>query len=343
MYQAICRRSGQHDGLFYYCVLTTGIYCVPSCSSKKPLLKNVQFHATTAEAQAAGYRACKRCSPDQVGASGKNAPTIARICRLLESGQQSPTLEQLAEKVGHSPSHTHRIFREATGITPQNYAEAVRRARLQSTLGTSPSVVRAAVAAGYGSTASLYRKAEGDLGMSPQAYRKQGAKEVIHFAIAACSLGPILVASTHRGVCAILFGEEPEALVNDLQHRFSQAELMGASQDYNDVVAAVVALVERPKLPFNLPLDVQGTAFQQKVWTELRRVQAGETVSYAELAARIGRPSSFRAVAGACARNPLALVIPCHRVVKKDGGLSGYRWGVENKRKLLEREREPQK
>ncbi|MEY4763820.1 MAG: hypothetical protein RI907_493 [Pseudomonadota bacterium] len=265
---------------------------------------------------------------------------MARLCRHIEQAEVTPTLAELAQLAQLSPYHLQRVFKAVTGVSPKAYAMAHRTQRLRAHLPTSPSVTSALHEAGYGSAARLYAEAEGVLGMRPDDYRQGGRHAVIRFAVGQCSLGAILVAATERGVCAILLGDEPDALLRDLQDRFPRAELLGGDADFEHTVAQVVGLVEAPKLGLSLPLDVQGTAFQQRVWQALRAVPAGATVSYAELAARIGAPSAARAVAGACAANPVAVAIPCHRVVRNDGALSGYRWGVERKRALLRREAE---
>jgi len=272
--------------------------------------------------------------------SAQHAQLIARLCRHIEQAEQPPTLAELAALAQLSPHHLQRVFKAITGLSPKAYASAHRAQRLRAHLPGSTSVTAALHEAGYGSAGRFYAEAEGVLGMHPGDYRLGGRQAVIRFAVGQCSLGAILVAATERGLCAILLGDEPGALVRDLQDRFPRAELLGGDATFEHTVAQVVGLVEAPQLGLHLPLDVQGTAFQQRVWQALRAVPAGATVSYAELAMRIGAPSAARAVAGACAANPLAVAIPCHRVVRNDGALSGYRWGVERKRALLLREAE---
>ena len=335
---AIQRRDADADGSFYYSVRTTGVYCKPSCGARPALRKNVAFHATAADAEAAGFRPCLRCKPDQPPLAERQAALIARACQLIEDADSEPDLDTLAEAVGISRFHFHRLFKKHTGITPKAYAAARRAARLQQELGQSPSVTDALYAAGYNSSARFYADAPGVLGMTPGAFRSGGSGSRIHFAIGQCSLGAILVAASPKGICAILIGDEPDALARDLQDRFPRAELVGADPAFEKTVAQVVGFVEAPRIGLDLPLDVRGTAFQQRVWQALREIPPGQTVSYAELAARLGMPSGARAIAGACAANPVAVAIPCHRVVRNDGALSGYRWGVERKQALLERE-----
>ena len=335
---AVQRREHDADGQFYYSVRSTGIYCRPSCPSRGALRANVAFHASCAAAEAAGFRACQRCQPALAPLAERQAQAVARACRIIDEAEQAPDLDSLAQAVGMSRFHFHRIFKAHTGITPKAYASARRTARLQQGLGVAPSITDALYDAGFGSSGRFYAASAGALGMTPGRYRAGGQGETIRFAVGACSLGAILVAATASGICAILIGDEPEPLLRDLQERFPQADLVGAEPGFEQTVAQVVGLVEAPRLGLDLPLDVRGTAFQRRVWEALRAVPAGSTVSYTELAARIGLPTGARAVAGACAANPVAVAIPCHRVVRTDGALSGYRWGVERKRTLLDRE-----
>ena len=335
---AVQRRDRDADGQFYYSVRSTGVYCRPSCPSRGALRANVAFHASCAAAEAAGFRACQRCHPTLPPLAERQAAAVARACRLIDEAEQAPDLDSLAQAVGMSRFHFHRIFKAHTGITPKAYASARRTVRLQQGLATAPSVTDALYDAGFGSSGRFYEASAGALGMTPGRYRAGGQGETIRFAVGACSLGAILVAATTSGICAILLGDEPEPLLRDLQERFPQAELEGAEPGFERTVAQVVGFVEAPRLGLDLPLDVRGTAFQRRVWEALRAVPAGSTVSYAGLAERIGLPTGARAVAGACAANPVAVAIPCHRVVRLDGALSGYRWGVERKRTLIERE-----
>jgi AraC family transcriptional regulator, regulatory protein of adaptative response / methylated-DNA-[protein]-cysteine methyltransferase len=334
----IVARDKTADGCFWYSVATTGIYCRPSCPSRTANPRNVQLHDTLAAAKATGFRPCKRCNPDGISIEEENAAIIAQACRLIEESEEEPSLNDLAEAVGRSPSYFHRMFKAITGLTPKDYAVAHRAAKVRQGLDSGNSVTEAMYDAGFNSSGRFYEKSTGLLGMTPTQYRAGGANEEIRFAVGETSLGAILVASSKKGVASILLGTDPDTLVRDLQDRFPKARLIGADGDYEALVATVVGFVEAPNLGFDLPLDVRGTAFQQRVWQALQEIPVGQTVSYAEVARRIGSPKAVRAVAGACAANNLAVAIPCHRVVRNDGSLSGYAWGVERKRVLLDRE-----
>jgi AraC family transcriptional regulator of adaptative response/methylated-DNA-[protein]-cysteine methyltransferase len=335
---AVRRRDRRADGAFYYSVRTTGVYCRPSCAARQARRENVRFHATAADATRAGFRACKRCRPDAEGVADARAAGVARACRLMETEEAMPSLGRLADAAGLSRFHFHRVFKQLTGLTPRAYARAHRAHRVRDELTRAQSVTDALYGAGFSSSGRFYADAPAILGMTPSDFRSGGAGAAIRFAVGECSLGSILVAATARGVCAILLGDDPDALVRELQDRFPRARLVGGQRDFEDLVARVVAFVEAPALGLDLPLDVRGTAFQQRVWQALREIPAGRTSTYTSIAARIGVPRAVRAVARACAANTLAVAIPCHRVVRRDGSLSGYRWGVERKRRLLERE-----
>ena len=337
-WDAVRQRDSKADGQFYYSVRSTGVYCRPSCAARPALRANVAFHASCAEAEAAGFRPCLRCKPGQPPLAERQAAIVAQSCRLIEASEALPDLDTLAQAAGMSRFHFHRVFKAHTGITPKAYAAARRGERVKAGLALPGTVTDTLYAAGFNSSGRFYAATPGLLGMTPGAFRAGGSGAVIRFAIAACSLGALLVASTDKGVCAILLGDDADMLLRDLQDRFPQADLRGAEPDYEQTVAKVIGMVEAPALGLDLPLDVRGTAFQQRVWQALREIPAGSTVSYAELARRIGLPTGARAVAGACAANALAIAIPCHRVVRNDGALSGYRWGVERKQQLLERE-----
>ena len=338
---AIMQRDPAADGQFFYSVRTTGIYCRPSCSSRRARPENVAFHATSSAAAAAGFRPCKRCVPDGASPYQKLADRVREACRFIESAPTIVPLSVLAGRVNMSDYHFHRIFKRITGVTPRAYAAANRGHRVRGELRARDSVTQAIFEAGYNSNGRFYEQSNQMLGMTPTCYRAGGAETVIRFAVVECSLGSILVASSERGVCSILLGDDPDRLVRDLQDRFSRASLVGGDKSFETLVARVVGLVEKPSLGLGLPLDIRGTAFQQRVWQALREVPAGKTASYSEIAARICAPTSTRAVAQACAANAIAVAIPCHRVVRRDGSLSGYRWGAERKRALLERERLP--
>ncbi len=334
----VVARDKAADGSFWYSVSTTGIYCRPSCPSRTANPKNVTFHETTASARATGFRPCKRCNPDGPSLENENAVLVAKACRLIEQSEEEPSLEELADAVQLSASYFHRVFKAVTGLTPKDYAAAHRAKKVREGLETGSSVTGAMYDAGYNSSGRFYEKSTDILGMTPTQYREGGLNEEIRFAVGQTSLGAILVASSTKGVASILLGDDPDKLVRDLQDRFPKARLTGADREYEALVARVVGFVENPHVGLGLPLDVRGTAFQRRVWHALQDIKVGERVSYAEVARRIGAPGSMRAVAAACAANNLAVAIPCHRVVRNDGSLSGYAWGVERKRALLDRE-----
>ena len=335
---AVVAHDRRADGTFYYSVSTTGVYCRPSCGSRRANPKNVRFHRTTADAERAGFRPCKRCRPDQPGLEQRDAARVADICRVIEAADEMPSLATLATRAGLSPYHFHRVFKAITGVTPKAYATAHRTKRVRNELTRRKTVTEAIYDAGFNSGGRFYETSDQLLGMTPTDYRAGGARTEIRFAVGECSLGSILVAQSAKGVCAILLGDDPDALVRDVQDRFPHATLLGGEAAFEQTIARVIGFVEAPALGLDLPLDVRGTAFQQRVWQALREIPLGSTASYTEIAARIGVPNGARAVAQACGANALAVAIPCHRVVRTDGSLSGYRWGIERKRKLLQRE-----
>ena len=335
----VIQRDVAADDAFVYAVKSTGIYCRPSCPSRKAKPKNVQFFASPDDAEAAGYRACLRCNPKGQSSAQANAATITKACRLSEQADEMPRLEALAVSVGLSPFHFHRQFKAITGVTPRAYGAAHRARKVRDELGDKEaSVTHAFYSAGYSSPSRFYEQSNAVLGMTPTAFRHGGKDVAIRFAVGQCSLGAILVACTNKGICAITLGDNPEELVHGLHDRFPKANMVGGDGDFEQLMAQVVGLVEAPQIGLDLPLDVRGTAFQQRVWQALREIPAGQTASYAEIARRIGQPKSARAVAQACGANPAAVAIPCHRVVRNDGALSGYRWGVERKHALLAKE-----
>ena len=326
------------DGKFYYAVKTTGVYCLPSCTARPALRRNVIYFPTPEKAEQAGFRACKRCWPKGPKLAEEHGAAVACACRAIENTEKEPALEDLAKIARMSTFHFHRVFKATTGVTPKAYAAARRSRRVRAALAKPGTVTKAIYEAGFGSNGRFYAKSAETLGMTPTAFRKGGAGTTIRFAVGQCSLGSVLVAASEKGVCAITLGDDPEALVKDLQDRFPKAEIIGADAGFESVVAKVVGLIEAPRADPGLPLDIRGTAFQQRVWQALREIPLGSTASYADIAKRIGAPKAVRAVAGACAANHIAVAIPCHRVLHKDGSLSGYRWGVERKRSLLQRE-----
>jgi len=333
----IVARDAASDGRFWYSVATTGVYCRPSCSSRQARPENVTIHDSLAEARATGARPCLRCHPE---GDDVRARMVADACRRIDAAEVEPTLAMLAGKAGLSPAHFQRVFKATVGLSPRAYAVAIRSERARASLQKGNSVTDAIQAAGYGSTSRFYEGAGSELGMAPSRYRRGGPGERLRYAVAPCSLGLVLAASTEQGLAVIQLGDDPDALVQELRGRFPSAELVPANEDYAAVLAQVAAFVDAPRRGLDLPLDIRGTAFQRRVWDALRRVPAGRTTSYAELARAMGEPSAARAVAGACAANPLAVAVPCHRVVRGDGGLSGYRWGVDRKRRLLAAEAE---
>lgn len=336
----VVARDANADGQFYYSVKTTGVYCRPSCTARPARPANVQFHKTREEAEKAGFRPCKRCKPDQPSLLERHTAMIADVCRFIENSESQPSLRELAVRAKLSACYFHRVFKMVTGLTPKAYTAAHQAKQIRHELESSKPVTDAIFDAGYNSNSRFYEKSNQLLGMTPSDYRTGGANTDIRFAVGECSLGSILVAMSDRGVCAIFLGDDPDALVRDLQDRFPRSNLIGGDNEFEQRVAKVVGFVEAPSIGLHLPLDIRGTAFQQRVWQALREIPAGSTASYTDVAKRIGSPQSVRAVASACAANNLAVVIPCHRVVRNDGGLSGYRWGVERKRALLEKEAE---
>jgi AraC family transcriptional regulator, regulatory protein of adaptative response / methylated-DNA-[protein]-cysteine methyltransferase len=339
---AVVARDPAFEGKFVYAVKTTGIYCRPTCPSRLAKAKNVEFYLTCQEAESADFRACQRCRPNEASPTDQHGAVIAEACRRIEDADTLPTLTGLAAALGMSPYYFHRLFKSVTGLSPKAYGAAHRARRVRQQLSEGKnSVTEVIYGAGFNSNSRFYETSNDMLGMTPTAFRGGGADAEIRFATGECSLGSILIARSSKGVCAILLGDDPATLVRDLQDHFPKANLIGGDADFERLVAKVVGFVDAPALGLDLPLDVRGTAFQQRVWRALREIPVGETVSYAELARRVGEPTSVRAVAQACAANNIAVAIPCHRAVKNDGALSGYRWGAERKRALLEKEAQP--
>ena len=305
-YEAVRRRDRASDGRFFYAVRTTGVYCRPSCAARLALRENVSFHPDPASAERAGFRPCKRCRPTEPSQQQRYAALVRAACRTIDGAEQPPALADLAREAGLSAYHFHRVFKEAAGVTPKAYASARRADRLQQGLATAGSVTQAIYDAGFNASSRFYEGAAGRLGMTPRAYRDGGDGNAIRFAVGECSLGAILVAATEKGVCAISFDDDPAALVRALQDRFPKAELTGGDAAFDATVARVVGAVEAPGTGLDLPLDIRGTAFQQRVWQALRSIPPGQTASYAQVAAAVGAPAAIRAVAGACAARAIA-------------------------------------
>lgn len=339
-WKAVRERDARADGHFVYGVRTTGVYCRPSSATRLPRRENVEFFDSAEAAEAAGYRQSRRRHADRSRAAEERASIVAASCRRIEAADARVPLEELARAAGMSSFHFHKVFKAETGLTPRAYAAAARAKRLRAELGSKRRTVTGAIyGAGFGSSSRFYEASDRTLGMRARDYQAGGEGTVIRFAVGQCALGAVLVAQSPRGVCAIALGDDPDRLVRELHDQFPKAELVGGDATFERLVAEVVGFVEAPELGLKLPLDVRGTAFQERVWRALAEIPAGVTMSYAELAARIGAPSAVRAVAHACAKNRIAVAIPCHRVVRRDGALAGYRWGVARKRALLERER----
>ena len=335
--EAIRQRDRAFDGVFVFGVRTTGVYCRPSCASRPARPENLSFHESPGAAETAGFRPCKRCRPDKPSADAHQS-AVERACKIIRTSEETPALAALAKAVGMSPYHFHRVFKKATGVTPKAFAAAKRADRATEKLRTAPTVTEAIYSAGFNSASRFYEDANARLGMTPGQLRRGGDGVTIRFAIGDCSLGSVLVAASDRGICSILLGDDAAALLRELQDRFPRAELVGGDAGFEQIVARIIGFVENPRRGLDLPLDIRGTAFQQQVWEALRAIPAGQTASYAQIAKAIGKPAAHRAVAQACSQNLLAVAIPCHRVVRKDGDTSGYRWGVERKRALLNRE-----
>ena len=336
-WNAVLERDAAHARAFVYAVRTTGIYCVPTCPSRRPKRANVEFFASPSNARDAGYRACLRCTPD--AEHGAEVEFIASVCAFIAGSERPPSLEAMAKHAGVSASHLHRTFKAQTGQTPREFAADVRSARVRALLQQGRSVTEALYEAGYGSASRFYSESGATLGMTPSRYRNGGKGVEIRSTVAETSLGHALVAATEVGVCAVALGDDAAVLVSQLRARFPRATFVATDDTFEAWVARVVLAIEGTAAPSTLPLDIRGTAFQHRVWRALSALPRGTTISYADLAAAIGRPSAARAVAAACAANELAIVVPCHRVVRSDGSLSGYRWGLERKRALLDRER----
>ncbi|WP_041524977.1 bifunctional DNA-binding transcriptional regulator/O6-methylguanine-DNA methyltransferase Ada [Gilvimarinus agarilyticus] len=340
-WRLVLARDARADGQFVYAVQTTGVYCRPSCPARRPKRANVSFYINAYSAELAGYRPCKRCCP--AAAITRDDQAVISVCqalqRALERLQRLPSAAQLAADVGLSASRLQRLFTAALGITINQYAQALRSRQVQQALAAGSAITDAILAAGYSSTGHFYQKATSELGMPARRYQRQGQTMTIEYATAQTTLGQLLVARSEVGVCAIALGDNPQSLAAELKQQFANAHRVEPSGEFEQLLQQVIALVEQPGgRSVTLPLDIRGTAFQRRVWQALQQITPGQTIHYSELAQRIGAPNSARAVANACGANKLAIAIPCHRVVRQDGSLSGYRWGVERKRELLKRE-----
>jgi AraC family transcriptional regulator, regulatory protein of adaptative response / methylated-DNA-[protein]-cysteine methyltransferase len=341
-WQAVAQRDRAADGRFVYAVSTTGVYCRPSCPSRRPRPANVAFFADPAAAERAGYRACRRCRPQEKAADPK--PVMVQqacdlIVRALDDGDAAPSLAALGTALHLSPFHLQRLFKRTLGISPRDYAAAQRLARVKARLKDGEDVTAALYGAGYGSSSRLYEQADAKFGMTPATYRKHGAGAEIGYTIGPSPLGRLLVAATARGVCAVMLGNDDAGLIAELEGDFSAATLRREDKRLGPWVTTILDHLAGSEPMLDLPLDVRASAFQWQVWRELVRIPAGETASYRTIAERIGKPRAARAVGNACARNPVSLVIPCHRALRGDGTLGGYRWGLERKAKLLAREK----
>ena len=337
-WNAVAYKNERADGAFVYAVTTTGVYCRPVCASRRPNRRHVRFFASCQDAERAGFRACKRCRPNARALPKPAREAAVRACKLIDDAVEPPKLEHLAKAVGFSPSYLHRVFHAVVGLTPKSYAQGKRTRRLRRGLESGRSVTSAIYNAGFASSSRCYESAAATLGMPPGKYQSGAPGIVIRYAVAKSYLGWVLVAATARGVCVIELGDAAAELRERLRRRFAKANLIENDQDFAATLKQVVAFLEAPREGLGLPLDIQGTVFQQRVWKALQAIPAGSTITYTELAERIGAPTAIRAAARACATNPLSVAIPCHRVVGADGDLRGYRGGIERKRALLERE-----
>jgi AraC family transcriptional regulator of adaptative response/methylated-DNA-[protein]-cysteine methyltransferase len=336
---AVLERDTTAVGRFVYAVRSTGVFCHPNCPSRRPNRSNVRFFDSASEAESAGYRACKRCRPNQTPSFDPVAKQLTLACRFIEEAENGPSLSEIASHVGLSPFYLHRTFRNRLGVTPKQYTSARRALRLKMQLALGERVADAIYAAGYGACGRCYAQAAEILGMTPKQYRNHGEGRDIRFATASCVLGRVLVAVTKKGICHIALGNDDSTLAVELLARLPAARQVARDKELQELLTAVVSLIESPAKDVAFPLDIRGTAFQQKVWLALRAIPPGQTLTYAKLAVAIGRPEAVRAVASACAANTLAIAVPCHRIVRSDGKLGGYRWGGGRKKALLERER----
>ena len=339
-WQVFMARDAAYDGQFVVAVRSTGIYCRPSCPARRPRRENAVFYPAPVEAETAGYRPCRRCHPEQAGSASVQTEWVAQACRLIEAAaDQPPSLTELAAQLGLSPHHVQRVFKRVMGISPRQYGEAYRLGRVKNSLKQEATVSMAMYEAGYGSSSRFYENGVGRLGMAPTVYRRGGAGMRIHYTLVDSPLGRLLVAATERGVCFVSLGDTDEALETALRGDYHAADLVRDDEGLGETVQAILAFLQGTRPGLDLPLDIQGTAFQWRVWEALRAIPYGETRTYAQLAEAIHEPKAARAVGHACATNPVSLVIPCHRAVRTDGSLGGYRWGLSRKEALLTQEK----
>ena len=336
---ALEKRDGAAAGRFFYGVRTTGVYCRPGCTSRLPLRRNTVFFETTEAAEEAGLRACKRCRPTEASAASRHLTAIEKACDLLRSSETTPSLGELADAACISRFHFHRVFKQITGVTPREYARSQRIGRLGEKLDSGEPIAASIYASGFGSSSRAYEAAPAGLGMTPGRRRRGGRGETIRFVTVATPLGWALVAATERGICMTALGDDRGSLATALRQRFPAAAVIAEDAGLKEWADRIVRFITAPDQNLDLPLDIRGTAFQARVWRALQKIPLGKTVSYSEIAEALGQPTAVRAVAQACAANKLALIVPCHRVIRSDGDLGGYRWGLERKQALLARER----
>jgi AraC family transcriptional regulator, regulatory protein of adaptative response / methylated-DNA-[protein]-cysteine methyltransferase len=337
-WDAILKRDATADGHFWYAVRTTGIYCRPNCASRQPKRENIEFFDSPLAARKQGFRACKKCMPDSVDCLDSHL-WIQQVCERIELSREPILLRDLADLVKLSQAHLQRQFKRIVGVSPKEYAARKRQERLQAELQRDQSITEAIGSAGFASSSRAYEGMTSHLGMTPNEFQQGGLGQMIQYGLTKCSLGKLLVARTTKGICFLALDDSKDALIEEVHRRFPKAKITVDESDLSLLLDQVVALIDHPAIPADLPLDILGTAFQCKVWQALREIPAGSTLTYSELAAKVGQPSAVRAVANACGANKLAVLIPCHRVIGSDGKLTGFRWGIERKRKLLERER----
>ena len=337
-YKIIASKNYTNDEIFFYGVKTTGIFCKPNCSSRLPKPENVIFFNSSQEAIQKGYRPCKRCNPLHDGISDHSELVIS-ICRLIEESENVPGLKKLSEKTGYSEGHLQKVFKKITGISPKKYAAALREDKLRDELQSNSSITSKIYNAGYGSSSRVYENVNRILAMSPSQFQNSGKGIQMRIGVFSCFIGVVLIALTDHGVSAVDLGDNEKVLVLSFRQRFKNAQISELNTDDKDAVTSVLKKIENPGMSLDIPIDIHGTVFQKKVWSALTNIPSGETKTYSEIASEIGQPSSVRAVANACGKNNLAVLIPCHRVVRKNGAIAGYRWGREKKQQLLDYEK----